>query len=62
MVLKWVQENIDKFGGNPDKVTLMGDSSGAAAISIHVLSPLSKVEICRHFDSCYAILAKGINM
>ncbi len=43
MVLKWVQENIEKFGGNPNKVTLMGDSSGAAAISIHVLSPLSKV-------------------
>jgi len=42
MVLKWVKENIAKFGGNPDRVTLMGEDSGAASISIMAMSPLAK--------------------
>jgi carboxylesterase type B len=28
MALRWVQENIKHFGGNPDKVTLLGNSAG----------------------------------
>ena len=44
MVLRWVRANIDRFGGNPDKVTLMGEDSGAAAITILTMSPLAQVE------------------
>lgn len=40
--LKWVQNNIRAFGGNPAKVTLFGASAGAGSIHHHILSPQSK--------------------
>uniref|UniRef100_F7GCV7 Carboxylic ester hydrolase n=1 Tax=Monodelphis domestica TaxID=13616 RepID=F7GCV7_MONDO len=40
--LRWVQENIAVFGGDPSSVTLFGQSSGAISISGLILSPLSK--------------------
>ncbi|XP_030060308.1 fatty acyl-CoA hydrolase precursor, medium chain [Microcaecilia unicolor] len=40
--LKWVQENIESFGGDPDSVTIFGNSAGATSVSILVLSPLAK--------------------
>ncbi|KAG2470099.1 MTHSD protein, partial [Polypterus senegalus] len=39
--LRWVQDNIVNFGGNPNSVTLFGESAGAMSVSIHALSPLS---------------------
>lgn len=39
-VLKWVKRNIRYFGGNPNKITIMGQSSGAAMVSSLLLSPL----------------------
>lgn len=39
---KWVQDNIASFGGDPDAVTIFGGSAGAAAVDLHVVSPLSK--------------------
>lgn len=41
-VLKWIQVNIKNFGGDPTQVTLFGESAGAMATSIHLISPLSK--------------------
>ncbi|KAM4614476.1 fatty acyl-CoA hydrolase precursor, medium chain-like [Discoglossus pictus] len=40
--LQWVQENIAHFGGDPDSVTIFGESAGAVSVAAHVLSPLSK--------------------
>lgn len=37
--LQWVQENIAKFGGNPNMVTLAGHGSGAACINFLMTSP-----------------------
>ncbi|XP_023937834.2 esterase B1 [Bicyclus anynana] len=39
--LRWVQNNIEKFGGDPNSVTLFGESSGAAAAVYHMFSPMS---------------------
>lgn len=40
--MQWVQQNIAKFGGNPDNVTLFGESAGGAAVHIHTLSASSR--------------------
>ncbi|XP_030561928.1 esterase E4 [Drosophila novamexicana] len=41
MALEWVQSHISRFGGNPKRVTLLGLSAGAMAVSLHLASPLS---------------------
>ena len=38
----WVRENIASFGGNPDSVTLWGQSAGAMSVAVHLVSPGSK--------------------
>lgn len=38
-VLKWVQHNIQNFGGDPSRVTIMGESAGAIMVSAMVGSP-----------------------
>ena len=40
--LKWVKENIAAFGGNPDNVTIAGESAGSIGVSTQMASPLGK--------------------
>ena len=40
--LKWVKANIAQFGGDPDQITLMGQSAGAMSVQTLVTSPFSK--------------------
>ena len=41
MALEWIHSNIQAFGGDPSRVTLMGESAGASSVAMHVISPRS---------------------
>jgi len=40
--LLWVKKNIAAFGGNPDKITIAGESAGSISVYAQMASPLSK--------------------
>ena len=49
--LKWMQENIEKFGGDPKNVTVFGQSGGGAKVTTLLQMPAAD-----------GLFAKGINM
>ena len=40
--IMWVKHNIEAFGGDPDNITIMGQSVGAMSVQQHCLSPISR--------------------
>lgn len=42
LAMKWVNRHISAFGGNPNKITLMGHSAGGSSVSLHRLNPKSR--------------------
>lgn len=42
LALKWVKNNIKYFNGDPNKVTIFGQSAGGASVTFHLMSKQSK--------------------
>ncbi|KYB24865.1 Venom carboxylesterase-6-like Protein [Tribolium castaneum] len=66
MALRWVQKNIDSFGGNPNSVTLTGLSAGGSSVHFHYFSPLSEGLFQRGFSqsgaatNCWSLQEDGL--
>jgi para-nitrobenzyl esterase len=42
VAMQWVKDNIAAFGGDPENITIMGQSAGAMSVQQHVCSPLTE--------------------
>ena len=49
--LEFVKENIEAFRGNPQLVTLVGQSTGAACVGLHLLSPRSNSKCVFYYNT-----------
>lgn len=41
-VLRWINKYVSEFGGDPNKVTISGESSSSQDVCLHMTSPLSR--------------------
>lgn len=57
MALKWIQRNISSFGGNPKRITLMGQSAGAMSVQQLCFSRRSK----ELFQGAIMLSGGGVN-
>ncbi|KAM7415493.1 hypothetical protein PAMA_017819 [Pampus argenteus] len=55
--ISWVKRNIKAFGGNPDNITIFGQSAGAVSVSYQMLSPYSKGLFRRAISQCGVALS-----
>uniref|UniRef100_A0A8C2V1M0 Carboxylic ester hydrolase n=1 Tax=Chinchilla lanigera TaxID=34839 RepID=A0A8C2V1M0_CHILA len=58
--LRWIQDNIANFGGNPGSVTIFGESAGGESVSVLVLSPLTKNLFHRAISESGVALTAGL--
>ncbi|XP_063534520.1 juvenile hormone esterase-like [Cydia strobilella] len=40
--MRWVKKNISSFGGDPENITIFGNSAGGVCVSFHLMSPITK--------------------
>jgi para-nitrobenzyl esterase len=61
MALRWIQENIENFGGDPDNVTLFGESGGGAKVLTMMTSPYAKGLFAKGIVQSGATESMGVN-
>ena len=62
MAMQWVQDHITNFGGNPERVTLFGESAGAMSIGLHLLDQHDNNEKSRFSNFNYNFKPKKPKM
>lgn len=61
LMLNWVKENIETFGGNSSDVTIFGQSAGGASVGLHMFSHLSKGEFLFGVNFLFIMLSISCN-
>ncbi|XP_052746192.1 juvenile hormone esterase-like [Bicyclus anynana] len=60
IALRWIKENIDSFGGDSAKITIMGESAGAGSVELHLLSKQEKLYSKAILHSGTTLKPKGV--
>lgn len=47
LAIEWIKANVGAFGGDPESLTLFGESAGAGSVSLHLLSPETRHLVSR---------------